>query len=159
MSRWPVAGPSGYWLLASSPASKVKKKKSNAKQYIRSVLNKPYLFSLTQHKFIIQTNNCKTYTYINNILYTVNTPTCFDTPLSSSGSLILLLCYSYENHSDYKLSKIILLKCSSNRYSWWWNTMWNKKPTRCHLVLYIFLLISCSTCFGPPCAHLQELTT
>ena len=26
MSRWPVAGPSEYWLLASSPASKVKKK-------------------------------------------------------------------------------------------------------------------------------------
>ena len=24
MSRWPVAGPSGYWLLASSPASKVR---------------------------------------------------------------------------------------------------------------------------------------
>jgi len=23
--------------------------------------------------------------------------------------------------------------------------MWNKKPTRCHLVLYLFLLISCST--------------
>ena len=42
--------------------------------------------------------------------------------------------------------------------------MWNKKPTRCHLVLYLFLLykllfLSCSTCFGPPCAHLQELTT
>jgi len=42
--------------------------------------------------------------------------------------------------------------------------LWNKKPTRCHLVLYLFLLykllfISCSTCFGPPCVHLQELTT
>jgi len=42
-------------------------------------------------------------------------------------------------------------------------SMWNKKPTRCHLVLYLFLLskllfISCSTCFGPPCAHPQELT-
>ena len=39
------------------------------------------------------------------------------------------------------------------------SSMWNKKPTRCHLVLYLFLLISCSTCFVPPCAHLQELTT
>ena len=39
------------------------------------------------------------------------------------------------------------------------SSMWNKKPTRCHLVLYLFLLISCSTCFGPPCAHLQELTS
>ena len=41
------------------------------------------------------------------------------------------------------------------------SSMWKKKPTRCHLVLYLFLLykllfISCSTCFGPPCAHLQE---
>ena len=26
VSRWPVSGPSEYWLLASSPASKVKKK-------------------------------------------------------------------------------------------------------------------------------------
>ena len=39
------------------------------------------------------------------------------------------------------------------------SSMWDKKPTRCHLVLYFFLLISCLTCFGPPCAHLQELTT
>ena len=30
VSRWPVAGPSEYWILASSPASKVKKKNSNA---------------------------------------------------------------------------------------------------------------------------------
>jgi hypothetical protein len=29
--------------------------------------------------------------YINNILYIVNTPTCFDKPASSSASLILLL--------------------------------------------------------------------
>jgi len=39
------------------------------------------------------------------------------------------------------------------------SSVWNKKPTRCHLVLYLFLLISCSKCFGPPCAHLQEPTT
>ena len=39
------------------------------------------------------------------------------------------------------------------------SSMWNKKPTRCHLVLYLFLLISCATCFRSPCAHLQELTT
>jgi len=39
------------------------------------------------------------------------------------------------------------------------SSMWNKKPTRCHLVLYLFLLISCSACFGPPCAHFQALTT
>jgi len=39
------------------------------------------------------------------------------------------------------------------------SSVWNKKPTTRHLVLYLFLVISCSTCFGPPCAHLQELTT
>ena len=43
-------------------------------------------------------------------------------------------------------------------------SVWNKKPTKCHLVLYSFLLykllfISCSKCFGPPCAHPQEQTT
>jgi len=27
------------------------------------------------------------------------------------------------------------------------------------LVLCLFPFIGCSTCFGPPCAHLQELTT
>ena len=32
------------------------------------------------------------YIYINNILYTVSTPTCFDTSASSSGSLNLVLC-------------------------------------------------------------------
>ena len=39
------------------------------------------------------------------------------------------------------------------------SSVWNKKPTRCHLVLYLFLFISCSTCFGLPCAYPQELTT
>ena len=53
-------------------------------------------------------------------------------------------------------------KVHSTLLSIW--TIWIKKPTRCHLVLYLFLLykllfISRSTCFGPPCAHLQELTT
>ena len=32
------------------------------------------------------------YIYINNILYTVSTPTYFDAPPSSLGSPILLLC-------------------------------------------------------------------
>ena len=47
--------------------------------------------------FIIQTNRCTTYIYIyiyiyiNNILYIVSTPACFDAPTSSSVSLILLL--------------------------------------------------------------------
>jgi len=35
VSRWPVAGPSEYWLVASSPAFKVKKKK----QYTHSTTN------------------------------------------------------------------------------------------------------------------------
>jgi hypothetical protein len=39
-----------------------------------------------------QTHNL--YICINNILYIVSTPTCFDASASSSGSLIRLLCYS-----------------------------------------------------------------
>jgi len=35
---------------------------------------------------------------MNNILYIASTPTCFDESASSSGSLILLLCWSYKNH-------------------------------------------------------------
>ena len=36
----------------------------------------------------------------------------------------------------------------------------DKKPTRCHFwVILYFSFTSCSTCFGQPCAHLQELTT
>ena len=36
----------------------------------------------------------------------------------------------------------------------------DKKPTRCHYcVILYFSFTSCSTCFGQPCAHLQELTT
>ena len=36
----------------------------------------------------------------------------------------------------------------------------DKNPTRCHFcVIVYFSFTSCSTCFGQPCAHLQELTT
>jgi len=35
VSRWPVAGPSENWLLASSPAFKVKKKTTHTVQQIR----------------------------------------------------------------------------------------------------------------------------
>jgi len=53
-------------------------------------------------KFITQ-NKCITYgTYINNILYIVNTATCFDSYASSSGSLILFLLKCYKNHYCYK---------------------------------------------------------
>jgi len=34
--------------------------------------------------------------YIDSILYIVSTPTCFDASASSSGSLIILLCWSYK---------------------------------------------------------------
>ena len=38
--------------------------------------------------------------------------------------------------------------------------MWIKRPTRCHFWYYVyFSFIDFSTCFGPRCAHLQELTT
>jgi len=34
-----------------------------------------------------------------------------------------------------------------------------EKPTRCHFLYLYFSSNSCSTCFGQPCAHHQELTT
>ena len=41
-----------------------------------------------------------------------------------------------------------------------WLFSMDKKPTRCHFcVILYFSFTSCSTCFGQPCAHLQELTT
>ena len=43
-------------------------------------------------QFIVQTNKCTTYIYINNILYIVSTSTCFDASVSSSGGLIHLFC-------------------------------------------------------------------
>jgi len=43
-------------------------------------------------QFIIQTNKYIIYIYINNILYIVRTPPCFDASASSAGSIILLLC-------------------------------------------------------------------
>jgi len=39
VSRWPVAGPSEYWLLASSPASKVKKNKKIKTTKVHDVLS------------------------------------------------------------------------------------------------------------------------
>jgi len=40
------------------------------------------------------------------------------------------------------------------------NSVWDKKPSKCHFcVIAYFFFTSCSTCFGQPCAHLQELTT
>ena len=36
VSRWPVAGPSGYWLLASSPASKVRIRHLNNYSFVIS---------------------------------------------------------------------------------------------------------------------------
>jgi uncharacterized protein YchJ len=35
----------------------------------------------------------------------------------------------------------------------------DKKPTRCLFCILYFSSTSCSTCFGQPCAHHQELTT
>jgi hypothetical protein len=45
-------------------------------------------------QFIIQTNKCAKYTFI--YLCIVSTATCFNASASSSGSLILLLGYSYK---------------------------------------------------------------
>jgi len=52
------------------------------------------------------------------------------------------------------LHSTMLTECPTLYY------MWIKRPTRCHFWYYIyFSFIGCSTCFGPPCTHLQELTT
>ena len=78
MSRWPVAGPSEYWLVASSPASKVKKKKQcphsttnthkitthtrQLQQYTRPTNNnytKDKLKLATKHKRKIRILKCK----------------------------------------------------------------------------------------------------
>ena len=52
MSRWPVTGPSEYWLIASSPASKLKKN-SNLPEEINSTLLRSvggWLFFFVWHK-------------------------------------------------------------------------------------------------------------
>ena len=49
--------------------------------------------------FIIQSNKCTTYIYINNIMYNISTPTCSNVSASSSGRLALLFHWSYRNHS------------------------------------------------------------
>jgi hypothetical protein len=59
--------------------------------------------------FIIHTNKCTTYIY-KQYFVIVSTPTCFDSPGSSSGGLIVLLCWSYKHHEGYKLNTIIRLK-------------------------------------------------
>jgi len=79
-----------------------------------------------------------------------------------------LLVGSAHNSSTHRGGLWVPLRENLLKFDVWLtvhrSSMWNKKPTRCHLVLYLFLLykllfISYSTCFGPPCAHLQELTT
>ena len=60
-------------------------------------LNRSFLIYYTDQ----QTQNTHTHTYIlytftqtylNNILYIISTPTCFDASVSSSGSIVVLLC-------------------------------------------------------------------
>jgi len=60
VSRWPVAGPSEYWLLASSPASKVKNKQTN--KQTRSTTN--------THKITTHTRQLQQYTRPTNNNYT-----------------------------------------------------------------------------------------
>jgi len=102
-------------------------------------------------------------------------PRCQVTWLTVYGSALCLLvlftefalCYSCRNQ-NFKGAPRFLQNFYTRAFvvhgAKFLYLMWNKKPTRCHLVLYLFLLykllfISCSTCFGPPCAHFQELTT
>ena len=95
---------------------------------------------------------------------------------------VVIGCYLSAQHTGFYRAGFYLARCNFCNNGWisviseqivqkfdvWLtmhrSSMWIKKPTRCHLVLYLFLLykllfISCWTCFGPPCAHLQELTT
>ena len=58
MSRWPVAGPSEYWLLASSPASKVKtaihtKFYSNRSRTKDILYEEQYIFFITSRTFLL----------------------------------------------------------------------------------------------------------
>ena len=80
---------------------------------------------------------------------------CEEAVVSVARILLLELCFCYPQNLKCEIGVWLTVHRSS---------MWNKKPTRCHLVLYLFLLyelffICCSTCFRPPCAHPQELTT
>jgi len=68
----------------------------------------------------------------------------------------------------------LLAKCLFFSWQTWWHSSVtsvsklllktvefsvDKKPTRCHFcVILYFSFTSWSTCFGQPCAHLQELT-
>jgi hypothetical protein len=52
--------------------------------------------------------------YINNIIYIVRTPTCFNASASSSGSLNLVLCWSYKI-INITTQKFFRLKCSRDR--------------------------------------------
>ena len=49
MSRWPVAGPSDYWLLASSPASEVKNSNAHTVQEIHKRQQHPHKTTTTIH--------------------------------------------------------------------------------------------------------------
>jgi len=93
MSRWPVAGPSEYWLLASSPASKVKKK-----QCPNSITN---THKITTHKRQLQqytrsTNN--NYTQDNLKLATKDTRQIRIFPVE----ILCLLRSSTEDNNKYK---------------------------------------------------------
>jgi len=65
VSRWPVAGPSEYWLLASSPASKVKKRPTNPQLFHK--LSHCYMFR--HYRVILRQlaiNTVPSYTSISN---------------------------------------------------------------------------------------------
>jgi hypothetical protein len=56
-------------------------------------LQKFYFFTkFNYNKSLLSRPTNAQHIYINNILFIVNTPTCFNKPASSSGNLFLLLC-------------------------------------------------------------------
>ena len=64
--------------------------------------------------------------YVSGILHSVN---------SRRRSFRTSYCQNLKTPHQYKFDVWLTVHRSST---------WNKKPTRCHLVLYLFLLISCS---------------
>ena len=107
MSRWPVAGPSEYWLLASSPASKVKKN-SNAHTVQQIHIRWQQYTQDNYNNTHGQTKN--NYTQGNLKLATVN--------------YFLLILYITDSSQD----NIQLLKTSVNLYACYTDTFKTKCP-------------------------------
>ena len=110
VSRWPVAGPSEYWLLASSPASKVK-----IQQYTHSTTNTHKIPTPTQDNYNNthgQTNN--NYTQDNLKLATIKVRQIV---VLMTGVWYLFVCY---NTSRWKTSNLCARHVVKMLPKFWW---------------------------------------